>query len=215
MAKDFTNPWGQGGRHWPPKWMEDEELSSIDNDSFTQQSQSGIYIKAKTILGPQFNEKGKFAWGIKWETNAKNGWIIQKIQNIFNITDCAGNNLAIYNDPILKTYWEAWQVKNGTVLDGDIPGTDLWGQGEIGQEVLDKQINSGYKGKWTIKGTVYFEQLIDTKTVWKRNPDLGNLYFTSKDPNIKSAAKLTREASGSVYVCGNSSGWYHKKITIK
>jgi len=70
--------------------------------------------------------------GINWETNGKNGWIIQKITNKFNITDCKGKKLANYNDPLLKTYWEAWQVING-VVQGDPRGDDLWAQGENGQ----------------------------------------------------------------------------------
>lgn len=35
MAKDFTNPWGQGGSHWPPKWM---ERDSVREEQQTQQS---------------------------------------------------------------------------------------------------------------------------------------------------------------------------------
>lgn len=33
MAKDFTNPWGQGGRRWPPKWMDDKNNSENLNDN--------------------------------------------------------------------------------------------------------------------------------------------------------------------------------------
>ncbi len=35
MAKDFTNPWGQDGRHWPPKWLGDRDDSeNLNNNLF-------------------------------------------------------------------------------------------------------------------------------------------------------------------------------------
>lgn len=33
MAKDFTNPWGQGGKRWPPKWMDrDDNVDNTNSD---------------------------------------------------------------------------------------------------------------------------------------------------------------------------------------
>lgn len=198
-------------------WFNEEADRLIESKSSSIiTTQTDIYIKTKNIVEPQFNEKGKFFWPIRWETNGVNGWIVQKIENIFMITDCIGNSLTIYNSPLLKTFWEAWQVKDGQVLDGDIPGTDVWGQGEIGMEILKTQINTGYKGTWMIKGSVYFEKAIDTVKQWKRNPDLSNLYYTSNNTEFNSKIKLYREASGTVYVCGaDNKKWYHRKLTIK
>jgi hypothetical protein len=51
MAKDFTNPWGQGGKRWPPKWMDSkkEGLSnriSNENDEKECVDNLGKYIDA-------------------------------------------------------------------------------------------------------------------------------------------------------------------------
>jgi len=170
------------------------------------QAKGDIYIKGADLIVKQYGDKGSFDWGIKWQTNAKNGWIIQKIQNTYNLTDCTGKKLAVYDHPIMRTYWEAWEVKDGVVLDG---GRDRWAQGEIGQEILDKPIDEGYKGFCSIDGTVYFSPTIDKK-IWKRREDLGGLYARFTDPSITSPVKMTRRAAGTLSTCGATSTWYHK-----
>lgn len=56
MAADFTNPWGQGGNQWPPKWMEDD--NSLEQNAVSQVTiptfpadMSGLASAAETLAG--------------------------------------------------------------------------------------------------------------------------------------------------------------------
>lgn len=62
MAKDFTNPWGQGGKRWPPKWADDDSNTTPSIASTTIKKvkvvvTSKIIGKALTWTYPYDNGK--------------------------------------------------------------------------------------------------------------------------------------------------------------
>jgi uncharacterized protein DUF4157 len=86
-------------------------------------------LRKRTVAGPTTGDCDTYSWGSQWyleNAGSSNGWIVQKVQDIFEVTDCAGTALSNADimarngglDPSLFPYWEAWQVRSGTVYVG-------------------------------------------------------------------------------------------------
>jgi hypothetical protein len=154
---------------------------------------------------------GGFFWVINWHTNQKNGWIVQKIETVLNITSCDGKKLEPDPDTA-GTYWETWQVVDGSILGGDKPGTDGWVQKYAGQLVSGNPMQN-HKGTWKTTGTVYFESKLDmTKGGWIKDGAGAGVWFTDTKPKFSGAPLLIRKAGGDYSCCGDAKNWYHKPL---
>lgn len=85
MVIDFTNPWGQGGKRWPPKWMGDEV--SDDNSVVTPPD--------STIYGLKGTEGSNGFLNVK---NEQNGQIISIVKY------CRVKNLSRNSDKSRETF---------------------------------------------------------------------------------------------------------------
>jgi hypothetical protein len=95
----------------------------------------------------------KVRWGIPASEATSSGWIVQRVDETFNATDCAGNPVAPQpvDDPSGYPFWEAWEftagqnVWVGPAAGGTPHSGDTFGSGDYGP---------GTKGKATISGEV-------------------------------------------------------------
>jgi hypothetical protein len=172
-----------------------------------------VTISTEDVYPKTYGDQGAFYWVIHWKTNAKSGWIVQRVDTKINITDCKDYALKPYG-PAVRTYWEAWPIVGGKVQDGTEPGTDGWAHENIGKSLLQKRRDTNHKGTWRIQGTVYYVPTMDPeKEGWSKtddSPASGSLWSRWDDPGIKTSAKLTRKAGGDYTCCGDPMFWYHK-----
>jgi len=95
----------------------------------------------------------KVKWGIPAVESASSGWIVQKVNETFQATDCAGNPIAPHpvDDPAGYPFWEAWEFT---------PGQKVWvgpaagGASHSGDSFASDDYGPGTKGKATITGEV-------------------------------------------------------------
>lgn len=85
-------------------------------------------LKKTTVAGPTSGNCGGFNWGAQWSidnaTASTDGWIVQKVNSIFDVKDCTDAPVDIKTktagriDPSWYPFWEAWQVRGGNVFVG-------------------------------------------------------------------------------------------------
>lgn len=152
---------------------------------------SGTALTVTTVdrTPKQFGRCGGFTWGIDWQTNARNGYLVQEILRTTRITDCPGPIPPV--EPNLR-YWEAWRVQQ----DGGIHGTsgpdDDWINQHSQADPLDG--NPGTRGRWRITGTVYFVNQLDPAAGFQVNkvPEAGSLWATQTRPGNLGTPLLVR-----------------------
>lgn len=151
----------------------------------------------------QFGRCGGFTWGIDWETNARNGYLVQEIIRTTEMTECPGPAPPV--EPRLR-YWEAWRVQQ----DGGIHGTsgpdDDWRNQHSSPDPLDG--NPGTRGRWRITGTVYFVNQLDPAAGFQVNkvPEAGSLWATQTQPGNLTTPLLVRTEADAWNCCAATPG---------
>lgn len=54
---------------------------------------AAVRISVEDVIPKNFVPYGGFHWGINWRTNARNGFIVQKIHQNFSVRNCVTGNL--------------------------------------------------------------------------------------------------------------------------
>jgi len=127
---------------------------------------------------------GGFLWPIRWSVKnagiSTRGIIVQKVELVREVRDCAGNDVP-YNggglNPAWYPVWEAWNV-NGlkiTPMEGGVH--DRFGQNPVGDNT---------RGRTSVRGTAeyYDNATLPNSFSATGQPPTGNLPSTRSDPRI-------------------------------
>ncbi|MGX9357441.1 eCIS core domain-containing protein [Roseobacteraceae bacterium S113] len=158
------------------------ELMAENETRLAQLLQLDNFVKRIAVSGPNKLACGtdpggfNFQYYMRFETSLRNGFIVQRIQNVWNETTLPPGQGAVTQAPL---YWEAWSVNGaGTVapsatqdINGNSIGTynDMW----------TRRIRPGSAGNWSMRGKLY--TVLNLPGVFAANslPDAGILQATT------------------------------------
>lgn len=150
-----------------------------------------INISYSNVSGPvRESSIGYLYWLVKFETNGKDGWIVQKMENTSEEYMADGSEATDAKKPTAK-YYEAWKVgSDSSISPSGRGGHDLWERGYI-----SPMYAKGRKGSWSIKGTAYFTQKDISKKGFAKNsvPDAKSLMAKTGNPGKLGKPLLVRE----------------------
>ncbi|MCJ9429307.1 DUF4157 domain-containing protein [Kordiimonas marina] len=125
------------------------ELQAEGQPRLARLLRSDNYVRVHTRNGPTFTPMNvpiaqnlRFQWDIGFSTSLRNGWIVQRIDNVWNEHVPAGTPHVVQT----PRYWEAWQVNNGgnvTPAIGNI--NDMW----------TRVLRVGTHGNWRMRGRLF------------------------------------------------------------
>ncbi len=127
---------------------------------------------------------------IGWNTDLRNGYIIQECMNNDTITQCGGGNVPAPNVPY---YWEAWQVDTSGAVSDDNSDTCFRGG------------RPGTQGRWTFGSNVFAVSGLDPAWGFTRSAvaTAGSLLATTTGPSHDELYQpsLTRHFGGQWDCC--------------
>jgi Domain of unknown function (DUF4157) len=109
-------------------------------------------------------------WGLNGATASTNGFIVQKLQFNLNREICSGGR----ND-FTKTYWEAWEVRNGNIFVGTSTSPHRADTFQVGP-------TPGQKGVNLEEGNARFIEGYTEPRSWGRVPEARDLPATTTQP---------------------------------
>jgi hypothetical protein len=134
---------------------------------------------------------GDFRWVVRWDTNARNGYIVQEISKSEDSQACDKESAELTT----SRYWEAWRVQQ----DGSVhPVPDTWGV----------PVTPARTGRWGITGRVFFVNQLDPAagfTVANPLATAGSLMSTTTQPQNLGPELLRRTAGGEWDCCNGHS----------
>lgn len=149
---------------------------------------TGTSISSNTNAGPNWNNHGDFVWQVGFNTTARNGWIVQEINNTMRADTAAGAPAPGWRPT--PQYWEAWAVDGaGNVTPNIGPDNDYWTRPSKG---------AGTEGHWSMSGSVYFTTTDPATTGFAVGTvgDAGILLSATAAPAGLGIARLHRYAQG-------------------
>ncbi|HAB98266.1 MAG TPA: hypothetical protein DCE71_00385 [Parachlamydiales bacterium] len=154
----------------------------------TPSTSSPPVLRKRTVSGPTPSDCGGFSWGAQWyldnATSSTNGWIVQKVELVTNVTDCSNSPVDIAArgalNPAWYPIWEAWQVRSGSVYVGGSTSShraDTYGSPPVGDAT---------KGSITVRGTAeYYDGLTLPSSFTVRNAaPAWSLPVTTSQPTL-------------------------------
>jgi hypothetical protein len=179
--------------------------------SGSDQPGSEISVSEVERSPKRFGACGAFSWGVDWQTNARNGYLVQEIVRELEITLCGAQVMPPEN---LGTshYWEAWRVQEDGGVHGAKHSDDIWlnATSDPEEPKLDpslasvfKEGYSGTKGRWEITGRVFFVNQLDPGAGFKSGTvaSAGSLWATETQPTNLGKELLFRHAGDSWNCC--------------
>jgi hypothetical protein len=156
---------------------------------------AAVRISERNVIPRNFVPCGGFHWGIVWRTNARNGFIVQKILQNFSVMDCFGH-LNTSKFKFTPRYWEAWSVDaSGQANPMNSLGVNDWWESASFDDT---------RGDWLKKGEVYWVPILDPAANFARGNVVGTgplLLATEKPPTNLGPTLLTRHAAGTWDCC--------------
>lgn len=147
-----------------------------------------ITISTNTTTPARWGPNGEFEWVVAFNTNGRNGWIVQEVVNVYRPKDAAGNLLGPPH--ATPKYYEAWTVDAaGTITPNPTGSNDWWQRPNRGNNT---------KGDWSMTGKVYWTTTNPATQgfVARGVPDAGILLSTTTEPAGLGTVKLNRQANG-------------------
>jgi len=154
-----------------------QELRAEDQRALANLVREDNMVSWSTVNGPAYRPCGEFQWDVNFSTTLREGWLIQRIDNTWNATSCAGINVT----PVFtRRYWEAWWVDAtgrvwiptsiATPPTTVIPATadDLWRNPPI----------TTSNGDWSQAGTMYTTLTLPAGFAIHAVPEAGDLPST-------------------------------------
>lgn len=159
-----------------------------------------------------------FQWDVNFSTSLRNGWIVQRIVNVFNRNNCAG---AALGNPATPRYWEAWWVDGaGNVLiptainpqrtratGTAVPAVahDLWRR---------PSTPGGARGNWSMNAQLFTCLRLPAVFAVGNVPDAVALPSTAVAPNPDDLgqAVASRHAAGRFNCCGAPATHFHNPV---
>lgn len=155
---------------------------------------SEIELRPKT-----FGACGGFLWDVDWNTNGRNGYLVQEITKEYELDEC---DTVRPDTTFTPLYWEAWRVQE----DGGVHGTsgpdDMWRTPSA--DAADPTVGfPGTNGHWKIQGRVFFVEQLDPAADFKfgKVADAVDLWSTTTQPTNLGEPLLTRSAERTWNCC--------------
>ena len=150
-------------------------------------SAAGLSGTAATA-GPNKLPFGLYSEFIGWQTDGRNGVIVQEISNTYSVAACPPYALGAGPTPTAH-YYEAWHVDgsgNVTPIVGAV--NDMW--------VRPNRPHTS--GSWSMNANVFWAPSLDPAASFSANnvPDAASLESTTTAPTNLGTAITTRSASG-------------------
>lgn len=114
------------------------------------------HIRAISTEGPTYSPSGQYLHRIRWETNGRDGFIIQHIER-HEVYVGGGNDLRVEDE-----YWEAWWVDGADLVSPRASVPVLWNDTFSTANAIPGTFiarNAVSRGHWRMKGTVYWARL--------------------------------------------------------
>jgi hypothetical protein len=180
----------------------------------------GRWVTANDVVPQHFNWPDDicsqagieiFEWAVDFETSLETGYIVQRIDNVFDAENCDGTSFTGFTPT--PRYWERWYVENHkmqTNKSSNYNADDAWVR-NLCNPVTPSIVGCdpyphATRGNWSMTGALYI--LADTSnpgSFYRPNrdvPDAGNLEATLTDPGpALGRPKGSRTASGSWDCC--------------
>ncbi|HEY4241455.1 MAG TPA: hypothetical protein VGM88_16655 [Kofleriaceae bacterium] len=147
-------------------------------------------VSTTNTKAARWKPHGQFAWWIKWRTDGRSGWIVQKITNTYSGTDSAGTAITNASTGTVPTYYEAWAVSAGGAISPSAGSThDMWERISLG---------NGSQGSWSMRGDVHWTTTDPATSGMTAGgvTNAGILLSSTTAPANLGAVVLTRHANG-------------------
>lgn len=158
-----------------------------------------LTVAERDVTPKKFGTCGGFLWTIDWETNARNGYLVQEITKEFEISSCGG----IAPEPAFTGhYFEAWRVQADGGIHGSSGPDDNWINPSLD---IDDRLGGfpGTSGRWKTEGKVFFVPQLDPGAGFKlfNVLDAQGLWSTTERPGNLGKALLVRQAEDKWSCC--------------
>lgn len=163
-----------------------------------QPAGDNIFVRETEVEAPQKGRCGGFVWRVDWDTNARNGYLVQEITHEVEIENCGAPPA---DWPSTPRYWEAWRVQQDGGIHGTAGADDDWiNPSADGSRPLEGF--PGTRGRWRTTGRVFFVNQLDPAAGFKiaNVPDAGSLWSTTTEPGNLGNVLLER-AAGDEWDC--------------
>jgi hypothetical protein len=150
-------------------------------------------ITTSDLSAADWQNNGFFKWWIKWVTDGKSGWIVQKIENTYSGTRADGTAITNASVGVTPTYYEAWEVASNGTITGSLGLTgnrDRWERPALGP--------LGSTLTFSMKGTVYWTATDPATSGFTSGgvTNAGSLLSSTSAPTGIGSPLLVRSAAG-------------------
>lgn len=168
-------------------------------DAGAAASTAATSISTSDLSAADWQDNGFFKWWIKWVTDGKSGWIVQKIENTYSGTRADGTAITNASVGVTPSYYEAWEVASNGTITGSLGGTgnrDRWERPALGP--------LGSTLTLSMKGTVYWTATDPATSGFTSGgvANAGSLLSSTSAPTGIGSALLVRNAFGSYSSAG-------------
>jgi peptidoglycan hydrolase-like protein with peptidoglycan-binding domain len=160
----------------------------------TPATTSATTITATDAQPKSFQPCGEFTWAINWNTDGRNGYIVQEITRVGHVTECDGSPAPDFEPPPAH-YWEAWRVQTDGGVHGSEPN-DTFGSGMNVPQ---------HGGTWKITAKVFWVDTLETSFRFGAVDLAGGLLSTTTQPSNLGSVLLTRGVAGKWDCCNGKS----------
>ena len=153
---------------------------------------SAIVATETTSAGPTYNPCGDFLWHSAFATSGRSGFLVQQINNGYNVQTCGG--APIPNPHPTPVYYEAWQVDAAGNVSPKVGAVnDMW--------IRPARPNT--KGSWSMTGNVHWAKSLEPAAGFGAGnvQDAGILQSTLTQPTNIANPILTRRKGGTWDCC--------------
>jgi len=158
----------------------------------TPASKAATTVSITEVRPQQFLACGGFDWAIDWNTDGRNGYLVQEIIATAQGTWCDGSDDPD-TAPLTPHFWEAWRVQTDGSVHGGSPN-DTFSTGRNA---------AGHTGTWSITGNVHWIEQLPPGFRVSAVPE-SNLFATTTQPAGLGPVLFTRRVGGSWDCCNGN-----------
>jgi len=165
------------------------ELRAEDQRALAQQLRQDNYVTWSTVNGPTRTACsaagfGRFQWDVNFDTSLRGGWIIQRLDNTWNVTPCAVGGPVAGGTPTLQ-YWEAWWVdNNGRIwIPTSLATPPTTAAPATADDLWRRPAAPGTRGRWSMSARLYTTLTLPAGFAHGAVADAGALPATTAAPN--------------------------------
>jgi peptidoglycan hydrolase-like protein with peptidoglycan-binding domain len=160
----------------------------------TPATTSATTITITDVQKQDFQPCGDFTWAINWNTDGRNGYIVQEIMQVVHVNACDGT-LDPNFTPKPSHFWEAWRVQT----DGSVHGSEPNDTFSPGLNIIE------HGGTWKITSKVFWVDTLETNVRFDAVDQAGGLLSTMTMPSNLGPVLLTRGVAGKWDCCNGNS----------